>query len=207
LPNNQQFHTEPPSSFSGLAVQVWLEKFAEALELRCTKDEVQQQLLDGCKVALARAESLARTEATNAAGQAAGAAVEQVSSRISTLETRVQQLVELEGENHNPLGGEQNSSRCSGGIGVGSIRVARKGGALGGNCSSIGGGHGWGVKEWAELQRAVAGKVDKGMWEQQLVGLRQQLTGLASRQEVAAELAKKLDISSYLAATAGRVLG
>ena len=180
---------------------MWLEKFAEALEARCTKEEVQQQLLDGCRVALARAESLARSEATNAAGQAAGAAVEQVSSRMSTLETRLQQLMEQEGEWQSHSAGDQSSSRCGAGNGVGLLRGGRKGGGVGGSNSS-----GWGVKEWAELQRAVAGKVDKGMWEQQVLGLKQQLAGMASRQEVAAELAKKLDIASFLAATAGRVL-
>lgn len=189
-----------------LVLQVWLEKFADGLEARLTRTEAEQLLAATTKATLLKADTVARSSASKAAGLATGQAVDAVGSRMAAVEGRLEQIELLvvrqaAQQQHTTAGPPSSDSTRA----VEAAEAAAA--AAAGAAAAAATGAAVSAEDWGDLVQQVADKADAHEVQEQLSEVKQQLLrGLQQmmpRSEVEAALAKKLDIASYLAATAG----
>jgi hypothetical protein len=169
--------------------QVWLEKFADGLEARLTRTEAEQLLAATTKATLLKADTVARSSASKAAGLATGQAVDAVGSRMAAVEGRLEQvelLVVRQAAQQQQAAAPRPSTPQAAAAGAGAAVSD---------------------EDWEDLLQQVADKADAQEVQEQLSEVKQQLMRalqqVMPRGEVEAALAKKLDIASYLAAIAG----
>lgn len=144
-------------------MQVWLEKFADAMEKRVTTKQLELKLAATCQEVVSGAEAAIRSIADTAASRAANAAVESISMQMNQIDGRVDDL-------QRDMAAYRSSSSLS-------------------------------SRDVMEVQRLLQHKADRSYVDQQCASVLSHVDGKAGKDDMERELAKKLDIRTFLASS------